>query len=322
MAVAKETALAGALGGMAQQDWDRLLGELLPSIHPVDQNATRIWFAFWPLKLDRLLRQAEDLDEVVRDRRLKGRFRLTEQLDSTVAHFHGRYLWEAVKRAVLEKAEKLDSADGFDLKKAVLETAAAAAKSAGVDPLLATGVTLAGFMAYRQLGHEAFRNAVAPASGRPVKAPSPEAVLAKRAKPTPAGWFSFLRAADRDYRITFDESRSDGLYTALHGQDLSMASANDKRDYSGADPRRLEGPVPFECRSGSCGFCWVGILGGAERLEAISEYEVRRLRYFGYVSHDAPAETHPPIRLACQAQCLGNVTIVVPPWNGVLRGRT
>jgi uncharacterized 2Fe-2S/4Fe-4S cluster protein (DUF4445 family) len=35
---------------------------------------------------------------------------------------------------------------------------------------------------------------------------------------------------------------------------------------------------------------------------------------FGY---NQPDEEHPFVRLACQARASGNVTIVIPPWNGV-----
>jgi hypothetical protein len=42
--------------------------------------------------------------------------------------------------------------------------------------------------------------------------------------------------------------------------------------------------------------------------------EGRRIKEFGYISTD---ESHPIIRLSCQAQAFGNVTIVIPPWNGV-----
>ena len=39
-----------------------------------------------------------------------------------------------------------------------------------------------------------------------------------------------------------------------------MAAATDRRDYRSTDSRCIDGPIPIECRSGSCGSCWVGIL--------------------------------------------------------------
>jgi uncharacterized 2Fe-2S/4Fe-4S cluster protein (DUF4445 family) len=38
------------------------------------------------------------------------------------------------------------------------------------------------------------------------------------------------------------------------------------------------------------------------------------MKEFGYITTDEPK---PLIRLACQAQVSGAVSIVIPPWNGV-----
>jgi ferredoxin len=69
-----------------------------------------------------------------------------------------------------------------------------------------------------------------------------------------------------------------------------------------------------QCRTASCGTCWVGVLGGAQKLSDVDALEKRRIREFGYLETDEPK---PLIRLACMAQASGNVTIVIPPWNGV-----
>jgi hypothetical protein len=58
----------------------------------------------------------------------------------------------------------------------------------------------------------------------------------------------------------------------------------------------------------------VGVLGGAEKLSDVLELESRRIREFGYIDTDEP---RPLIRLACQAQAYGALSIVIPPWNGV-----
>ncbi len=320
MIVANESALESALARHDQKAWDQLVERLLPSVHPVDQAATRIFFAFWPLKLNRLLRETEDVKELVRDRRLVGRYRLEEQVDSSVSFFHGAYYWPAIKKAVLSQADKSDPDHKFDFHKAALETATQAGRNAGVDASLVLGASLAGLMILRQTGLPGLSRG-GTENRSPGKIPSPEQVLKAR-QPRKPGLLSFLKSADKRYQVRFDERDRESAYDALHGQDLSMASAGDKRDFTRLDPRRLEGPVPFECRSGTCGYCWVGVLAGAERLEPITEYETRRLRYFGYISHEARVEPHPPIRLACQTQCKGDVTIVVPPWNGILRRRT
>jgi len=70
-----------------------------------------------------------------------------------------------------------------------------------------------------------------------------------------------------------------------------------------------------ECRSASCGTCWVGVLGGAEKLSDVAVREAKKIKEFGYID---TAEPKPLIRLACQAAALGAVSVVIPPWNGVL----
>jgi ferredoxin len=53
-------------------------------------------------------------------------------------------------------------------------------------------------------------------------------------------------------------------------------------------------PIPFSCRSASCGTCRVDVLEGAELLEPPRDEELDVLDIFG----DDPARR----RLACQAQ--------------------
>src|SRR5258706_15899648 len=85
------------------------------------------------------------------------------------------------------------------------------------------------------------------------------------------------------------------------------------RDWVANDARRTEGPIPVECRSASCGTCWVGVLGGADRLNDVAAREGKKIKEFGYID---TAEPKPLIRLACQAQAQGAVSVVIPPWNG------
>ena len=93
-----------------------------------------------------------------------------------------------------------------------------------------------------------------------------------------------------------------------------LGAANDRsRDWVALDPRRMEGPIPVECRSASCGTCWVGVLGGADRLADVAVREGKKIKEFGYID---TAEPKPMIRLACQAQAQGAVSVVIPPWNG------
>ena len=49
-------------------------------------------------------------------------------------------------------------------------------------------------------------------------------------------------------------------------------------------------------------------------MSDVAAREGKKIKEFGYI--DSP-EPKPLIRLACQAQAHGAVSIVIPPWNGV-----
>jgi hypothetical protein len=55
------------------------------------------------------------------------------------------------------------------------------------------------------------------------------------------------------------------------------------------------------------------VLGGADKLSDVDEMEARRMKEFGYINS---TDSRPVIRLACMALASGNVSIVIPPWNG------
>jgi ferredoxin len=144
---------------------------------------------------------------------------------------------------------------------------------------------------------------------------SPERVLRERAKDDSQGLLGFLKTVDREWTVTYDETQERASYKLMHMEELASGAARDKsRDWRAADPRCIEGPIPVECRSASCGTCWVGVLGGAEKLSDVSVREGKQMKDFGYIKTDEPK---PIIRLACMAQGLGAVSIVIPPWNGV-----
>jgi ferredoxin len=139
--------------------------------------------------------------------------------------------------------------------------------------------------------------------------------LKERARDDGQGLFGFLKTIDKEWTITFDENDPRARYKMKNATDLAYGAAEDRsRDWRAIDPRRIEGPIPVECRSASCGTCWVGVLGGAEKLSDVARLEGKRIKEFGYIETDEPK---PLIRLACQAQVAGAVSIVIPPWNGV-----
>jgi hypothetical protein len=48
-------------------------------------------------------------------------------------------------------------------------------------------------------------------------------------------------------------------------------------------------------------------------LSDVAAREGKKMKEFGYIDTNEPK---PLIRLACQAQTHGAVSIVIPPWNG------
>ena len=142
---------------------------------------------------------------------------------------------------------------------------------------------------------------------------SPARILAARKKDDSQGVMGIFRGLKARYTVTFDERREAGRFPLIFQQHLTTASANDTRDYESGPRRCHEGPIPVQCRTASCGTCWVGVLGGAEKLSDVDEMEARRMKEFGYIN---TAEAKPVIRLACMALGSGNVSIVIPTWNG------
>ena len=129
------------------------------------------------------------------------------------------------------------------------------------------------------------------------------------------GVFGIFRGERRRYSVWFDERRPDGRFPIVNQQHVTTAAAADMREYPYDRGYSQNGPIPAQCQSGSCGTCWVGVLGGAESLSEVERLEARRLKECGYLDD---AEGTPHVRLACMARAAGNVTIVIPPWNGFI----
>ncbi|HKS27540.1 MAG TPA: 2Fe-2S iron-sulfur cluster-binding protein [Pyrinomonadaceae bacterium] len=296
-----------------ESDWAETLISLLPDIHEVDRAATQIWFAFYPLGLHLALEQSEDREALARKLLMQGTYRLAEQVDSSHTFLYGHRFWTETKRAVEDYAAGFQPSE-IKLAGAIREAARRAASGAGADESLLVGITAVAFMTIRQAGLQAFKEA----PGRlhiDVKHArlSPEQVLSARAKDDSQGLFGFLKTVDKEWTVTFDENTDGATFKLKDGQDMAWAAAADKRDYKRADARRIEGPIPVECRNASCGTCWVGVLGGAEKLAPVSARERRMMREFGYTDTD---EERPLIRLSCITPASGAVSIVIPPWNG------
>src|SRR5262245_39133856 len=84
--------------------------ELLSAeMHPIDPDATRIGFAFYPLDLHRTLEAAADPAATARELGLMGSWRLADQINSSHRFLYGHRYWPPVKLAI-ETAERLPDA--------------------------------------------------------------------------------------------------------------------------------------------------------------------------------------------------------------------
>ena len=281
----------------------------------VDRNATQIWFAFYPLSLWQALEQAEDRERLAQQLLLQGDYDLKDQIDRSHAFLYGHRFWPQVKKTVEQHADSFNHSGSISLADQVLTVARRVANDLKKDESLLVGITAVAFMTVQQTGLAAFK--AAPGTihiDRKHAHKSPEQILRERAKDDSQGLLGFLRTVNKQFTITHDENDAKAKYKLREGQDLAWGAAEDRsRDWVAIDPRRSEGPIPVECRSASCGTCWVGVLGGAEKLSDVAAREGKKIKEFGYID---TAEPKPLIRLACQAQAGGAVSVVIPPWNG------
>ena len=306
------------LAFLAQHDdesWLRVVDRLQASMHAVDRTATRIWFHFYPLKLEYAMARP-DAATLARAMALAGRWRLAEQIDYSHAFLYGHQYWPAVKRAVLAYGQDAASPGSLDLAAQIHEIAARIARETRVDAALLVGIAAVGLRTLQQVGPEKL-------AGSPGETVGPGAwdgrtadeVVANRNKQDSQGVFGFLRGDRKQWTVIFDERYPAAQFPLINSQQITTAASLDQRNYRARDPRCSQGPIPVQCQSCSCGTCWVGVLAGAERLSAADTKERAKLAECGYITTD---ETHPPIRLACQAQAYSRVSIVIPPWNGIV----
>jgi len=311
-----ETPFEQFLNQHDEESWAAALTTLLRSVHEVDKNATQIWFSFFPLSLWRAFEAAEDPELLAAQLLMRGVYPLREQIDSSHTFLYGHRYWPEVKKAVETFATSFPAGDSAGLADQILKVAGDVAGTLKVDLSLTVGITAVAFMTVRQTGLTAFKNAKGEMLlDRKHAKQSPEQVLRNRARDDSQGLFGFLKTVDKKWTVTHDENDAAANYKLNQAQDLAWgAEADRSRNWREIDPRRPEGPIPVECRSASCGTCWVGVLGGAEKLSDVAVREGKQIKEFGYIDTTEPK---PLIRLACQAQALGAVSIVIPPWNGV-----
>ena len=306
---------------MAQYDdaaWLRALDRLTRGIHPVDRAATRIWFAVYPLALQRAMDGAEDPARLRSLLVLQGQWRLAEQIDHSHWFLYGHRYWPQARRAALAYASRSAAPGSLDLAAQVHEVAALIADEARVDAAWVLGIAAVALRTLQHVGYAALEAAAGETHGPASWAGlSPDQVLARRAKDDRRGLLDFFKGGRRTWTIRYDERDPAALFPLTDSVELTTAAGLDRsRDHRARDPRCSEGPIPVHCKSCTCGTCWVGVLGGAEKLGPVEPRERAKLAECGYSESD---EERPVIRLACMAQAFGAVSLVLPPWNGQLK---
>lgn len=297
-----------------ETDWLAAIEKLLPAIHEVDRNAVQIWFRFYPLDLLSYLESAENVEEEMKGLNMQGDFGLLDKIDTSHRFLYGHRYWPQVKRAVIEHVDALDPFSNLVSEiKAIAKAAAVAAKT---NESLTTAIAAVGLMTLVQTGYDELKAAPGVAAEpEGIMTRSPEAIVAERARDDSQGLLGFLKTVDKKFSVDFQGFAFDGKFPIINEEEIASASQKyHDRDWQSLDSRCWDGPVPIECTSASCGTCWVGILGGQEKLSAPSARERSQMKVFGY---NQPDQEKPFIRLACQAKASGNVTLVIPPWNAV-----
>ena len=137
-----------------EEAWSAALTTLLRSIHEVDQNATQIWFAFYPLALFQALAASDDPEKLRQQLLMQGTYHLRDQIDSSHTFLYGHRYWPEVKRAVEQLAREFKA--GESLADQILAVAQKVASSVKVDRSLVVGITAVAFMTMRQAGLDAF----------------------------------------------------------------------------------------------------------------------------------------------------------------------
>ena len=298
-----------------ENDWLAAIEKLLPTIHAVDRNAVQIWFRFYPLELFRYLQSAEDKAKAAQKFVLQGDYELKNRIDSSHGFLYGHRFWTETKAEIERRVASFNN-ENADLSSLIEEIAQSVVEKSKVDKSLTTGIAAVGLMTLAQVGSEAFKTAKGETQKpKGLLAKSPDQIVKERLKDDSQGVFGFLKTVDKKFTVVYDETERDANFSIIHDEEIATGSArNQTKNWKESDERCWEGVVPVECRSAACGTCWVGVLGGAEKLSPVSRLERKQMKVFGYRQ---PEADKPFLRLACQARTYGNATIVIPPWNGV-----
>ena len=311
----QQNQLEVSLSKIDDAGWANIVKELESAIHPVDQKATRIWFAFYPVKLFKALKESADPEATAKKLILKGNYRLADQVDSSAKFLYGYRYWPQVKAAVANHAQTVS---GAPLEAQIRDVARKVGGEVSADVSLLVGITAVAFGTLQQVGLDVFKQPAAAGQYGAHWKKSAEQVLADRQKDDSQGVLGFLRSVNKNFSVNYREYEAGRSFKLISGQDVTMAGRQYERDYHAEDVRCMpgEGPIPVECRAASCGTCWVGVLSDGGKISPPNQREIDRWRYFGYEGFTGDADS--PVRLACQMKALGNVSLVVSPWNGMI----
>ena len=309
------TNLESYLSKFDESDWLAAVDNLLTCIHEVDRNAVQVWFRFYPLSLKRFIDAAENREETLHGFAMQGDFELKDQIDTSHHFLYGHRFWKTVKAAI--EAEAVVFTDQtHDLTTEIKQIGMLVSEKLKIERQMVNAMVAIGLMTLNQVGLDAFKAAtgeIEKPSG--IMAKSPNAVIAERAKDDSQGLLGFLKTINKKFSVNYIAAHTTGKFPVMNEQEITSASANDRsQNWQEMDSRCWEGPVPVECTAASCGTCWVGVLGGEDKLDEVKRRERRQMKVFGY---NQPDDAKPFMRLACQARAAGNVTLVIPPWNAV-----
>src|SRR6476661_558979 len=190
-----------------EEAWSATLTTLLRTIHEVDQNATQIWFAFYPLALFQALRRAEDPEKLRQQLLMQGHYELKDQIDSSHTFLYGHRYWPQVKKAAETFAETFAGNNAAQLSDQILEVARQTAASLKLDVSLLVGITAVAFMTVQQAGLANFKSAPgAMLLDKKHAKRSPGQILSERARDDGQGLFGFLKTIDKKWTVTYDEN--------------------------------------------------------------------------------------------------------------------
>jgi ferredoxin len=220
-----------------------------------------------------------------------------------------------VKDAIVNRANSFNN-NSANLSEEIKQIAKLFADKLKVNESLTTAISAIGLMTLTQVGFENFKNSVGKIEApKGLMKKSPDQIVQERLKDDSQGVLGFLKTVNKKFTVVYDENSNDGKFQIINEEELASGSArNQTKNWKEMDERCWEGVIPVECRSAACGTCWVGILEGEEKLSEVARLERKQMKIFGY---NQPEDAKPFLRLACQAKAFGNVSIVIPPWNGV-----